>query len=265
MSTFDRRTILAFGGSAAALSLLPLAGCGGGDVYPSVAQTPMGPLAAAADGRQYQALGKAHALVVTDRNGLQKRYGGVGQGRGKLNYPAGLAVLGGLAYVVETGNHRVQVFDGNVASVGTFGESELLYPGAIAAGKDEIFVADSRHARIVVYTPSGLFKRVLGAGTLSAPRGMQVVDGGGLLVADPGLRKVLKLGPDGSVQAELGANWVLPWDVASDGSYVYVADVSTSELAVLSLGGEYLDKIPLKTAAANVWFKAGTLHVAPIA
>jgi hypothetical protein len=140
----------------------------------------------------------------------------------------------------------------------------LLYPGAIAAGKDEILVADSRHARIVVYTPSGLFKRVLGAGAAQRAAG-NAGGGRGLLVADPGLRKVLKLGPDGSVQTELGANWVLPWDVASDGSYVYVADVSRNELAVLSLGGEHLDKIPLKTAAANVWFKAGTLYVAPMA
>ena len=76
------------------------------------------------------------------------------------------------------------------------GEGELLYPGGITAGQNEIFVSDSRHARIVSFTLDGKVKRVIGTNNLSAPRGL-VVAGTSVLVADTGLRKVLRLGFDG--------------------------------------------------------------------
>lgn len=260
MSTIDRRIFLTLAGGAAAVALLPLAGCGGGDPYPPVSTTAQGPMSATAEGRQFEALGKSHTLVIKERDGRELRCGGVGFGRGKLNFPAGVAVMDGLAYVVETGNHRVQVFDstGTVRSI--IGEGELLYPGGIAAGKNEIFVADSRNARIVGFSADGHVTRVLGTGVLSAPRGIAVQDDG-LLIADPGLRKVLKLGFDGSVQAELGADWILPYDVATDGTFFYVADVARNELGVVAQTGERLDGIALASAPANIWFRKGTLHV----
>lgn len=263
MNTLDRRAFLGYSSGAAALTVLPLSGCGGGDGnnFPSATLAGIGPVAAATDGRQYQALATAHVLVVTEKDGRSKSYGGVGAGQGKLNYPTGVAVLNGLAYVVETGNHRVQVFDGTGAAVGTLGEGQLLYPSAIAAGKSEIFVADARHARIVAFAPDGRLTRVLGAGILSAPRGMDVMSDG-LLVADPGLRKVLKLGFDGGVAMEVGADWVLPWDVATDNEFIYVADVSRDELGVATMTGTRVGSIALASAPANVWFRSGKLQFA---
>lgn len=262
MSTIDRRIFLALAGSAAAVALLPLAGCGGGDPYPPVSGAAQGPMSAAADGRQFQTLGRSHTLVIRERDGRELRCGGVGFGQGKLNFPAGVAVMDGLAYVVEIGNHRVQVFDGTGAVRGIIGEGDLLYPGGIAAGKKEIFVADSRNARIVAFSPNGRVTRVLGAGVLSAPRGIVVLDDG-LLIADPGLRKVIRLGFDGAVQAELGGDWILPYDVATDGAFVYVADVARNELGVVALTGERLDGIQLASAPGNIWFRNGILNVVP--
>ena len=57
--------------------------------------------------------------------------GGVGSSLRQFNYPADVAVLGDLAYVVETGNHRVQIFDAAGRSVGAMGEDILNYPGGI--------------------------------------------------------------------------------------------------------------------------------------
>ncbi|RYF38384.1 MAG: hypothetical protein EOO27_50890, partial [Comamonadaceae bacterium] len=233
MSTIDRRIFLTLAGGAATMALLPLAGCGGGDPYPPVTGAGQGPMSATAEGRQFQALGKSHTLVIKESDGRELRCGGIGFGKGKLNFPAGVAVLDGLAYVVETGNHRVQVFDGKGTVRSIIGEGELLYPGGIAAGKKEIFVADTRNARIVAFSPNGRLTRVLGAGVLSAPRGITVQDDG-LLIADPGLRKVIKLGFDGVVQAELGSDWILPYDVATDGAFFYVADVARNELGVVA-------------------------------
>lgn len=264
MSTIDRRTFITMGGGVAVLASLSLVGCGGGDPYPPVASGGNAPMAFTAEGLQYQAQSASHSLVIIERDGRKSRYGGLGQAEGQLNFPAGVAVLNGLAYVVETGNHRVQVFDRAGAVVRSIGEGELLYPGGIAAGKNEIFVADTRHARIVGFTLNGEVTRVLGAGVLSAPRGMAVLPDG-ILVADPGLRKVFKLGFDGLVQTEYGTGWVLPYDVATDGSFIYIADVSRNELGVASLEGQRLDGVALSYAPASIWFRNGSLFVVPLA
>jgi hypothetical protein len=164
--------------------------------------------------------------------------------------------------VVETGNHRVQIFDVNGTSVGMIGEGELLYPGAITAGQNEIFVSDSRHARVVGFTLDGRIRHVLGTGALSAPRGL-VVLGSSVLVADAGLRKVVRIGFDGRIQAELGTGWVLPWDVTTDGKNAYVADVSKNEIGVVTLAGRRLSSLPLTFAPANVSITNGTLLAVP--
>jgi DNA-binding beta-propeller fold protein YncE len=217
---------------------------------------------AATIGPQFRALARIHSLAITGTDGRQRRYGGLGKGQGKLNFPAGVAVVNGLAYVVEAGNHRVQIFDANGVSRGFIGESELLYPGGIAAGLNEILVADSRNARIVGFALNGRVTRVVGAGILSAPRGL-TVSGSGLLVADAGLRKILKIGANGRVQAELGTSWVLPWDVATDGKNAYVADASRNEIGVVSLSGRLLPSLPLNFAPANVAYRNGTVQATP--
>jgi DNA-binding beta-propeller fold protein YncE len=260
MTSVQRRSFLALAGGSSVGALLT--GCGGGDGYASVSTGGESPMALSEGEAVFTAQGKTHTLLITRHDGTERRYGGVGTGRGRLNAPAGVAMLGGLAYVVETGNHRVQVFDAKGNSLATFGEGVLNYPGGIAAGLGEIFVADSRNGRIAGFSAEGRPTRTFGAGVLSAPRGLQVV-ADGVLVADPGLRKVLKLGFDGTVRTAFGSDWVLPWDVASDGQFVYVADASRNELGVTDLAGTQAEPIPLEQAPGNVWWARGRLHVLP--
>jgi len=243
---------------AAATLTLPLWGCGGGVDLPNVGAQ-AAPTAISKEGIQFQTQPNAHALTVTDVRGVKRQYGGIGTGAGKLNYPVDVAVLNGLAYVVETGNHRVQIFNASGQSVGTLGEGTLLYPGGVITGPDEILVSDSRNARIVGFTPEGRITRVIGSGLLSAPRGLALVSDG-LLVADPGLRKVMKLAADGSLKSEFGSDWVLPWDVATDGKSVFVADVSFSGIVVVSTQGSRIATIPLATAPTYLSYRNETLY-----
>jgi len=259
-NNLDRRTFL-LGGTVAIV--LPLAACGGGDdrgaSLPSVVSQ-KGPMSAPADGGvQYQVIPEKHTLVVTDGQGISRSYASVGTAPGKLNFPTGVTVVNGLAYVVEKGNHRVQIFDANGTSRGSFGQDVLLYPGGIASTQGEIFVSDSRNGRIVSFTPEGRLLRTMGAGKLSAPRGLVYVDGA-LLVADPGLRKVLRIGLDGKVLGDFG-EWVLPWDVATDGVNVYVADVATHVIAVVSAEGARLDQLQLTHEPRYIAFRNGSLYV----
>jgi DNA-binding beta-propeller fold protein YncE len=261
MTTLDRRAFISLGGGIAVLTALPLAGCGGGNVYPSVAGAGGGPVATAPSGRRVQALGQQHNLVVTEASGQQRRVGGLGTAAGQFNYPAGVAVMDGRTYVVETGNHRVQVLDDKNAVLGFIGEGTLLYPGGIAAGGGEIIVSDSRNGRLVVFAPDGRLLRVLGQGVLSAPRGLDIV-ADGILVADPGLHKVLKLSATGAVLGEYGSGWFLPYDVSTDGDYIYVADVSRAGIGVTTLGGDNTDPIALDLVPTHLWFTGGKLYFA---
>lgn len=255
MQVVDRRTFILAGVGLA----LPLAGCGGGvDLPPTASQ--IAPLAVSKSGNQFLAQPLFHSLVITDSKGISKTIGGVGQGLGKFNYPADVAVLNELAYVVEVGNHRVQIFDGLGRSVGFIGEGVLNYPGGIITTADEILVSDSRNARIVGFNASGQVTRIIGDGILSAPRGLAVV-AGGLLIADPGLRKVLRLDMEGRKTGEFGTDWVLPWDVATDDSLIFVADVSANEVAVLDETGRRVERIPLKSPPQYLSFRNDTLYI----
>lgn len=261
MGSVDRRFFMIGTGSAMAL---PLVGCGGGSDddlnLPSVSRL-RSPATQAADGRQYQSLPDEHALLITAPNGSTRRVGGLGQGPGKLNYPVDVVVVEGLAYVVEVGNHRVQIFDANGNSVDIIGEDFLLYPGGINAMGHEILVADSRNARVVAMTRDGRLIRTYGEGILSAPRGVVAVKDG-ILVADPGLRKVLKLGFDGKQIGEFGSNWVLPWDLATDGELIFVVDHSRPEVSVVDSSGSHVYGISQPSAARFVSYENGKLFVA---
>lgn len=255
MHVFDRRTfMLASVGLA-----MPLAGCGGGVDLPPIASQ-SAPVATSRSGSQFMAQALSHSLVVTDSKGVRTTVGGVGSNLGQFNYPADVAVLGDLAYVVETGNHRVQMFDAAGRSVGAMGKDVLNYPGGIITTASEILVSDSRNARIVGFDPSGRVTRMIGDGVLSAPRGLAVV-ADGLLIADPGLRKVLRLDMQGRKTGEFGTDWVLPWDVATDGTLIFVADVSANEVAVLDATGQRVDRIALQTPPQYLSFRDGKLHI----
>lgn len=263
MKTVGRREFLALGGGIAVLTTLPLAGCGGGESYPDVSRAGIGPVATTTSGRRYQAVAAKHSLTVTEPGGAQARLGTLGVARGQFNFPTGVAVLDGRVYVVETGNHRVQILDDKGNPLGFIGEGDLLYPGGVAVGKGEIYVSDSRNGRIVVFSPDGTRLRVLGQGILSAPRGLSVT-AGALLVADPGLHKVLKLSLGGELLGEIDGDWFLPWDVATDGTFIYVADASREEVGVATWAGERAPSIPLDATPTNVWFSKGNIYVATL-
>lgn len=252
----ERRTFVI--GAAATLAL-PLWGCGGGGIELPPLSLQRAPTAVSKEGLQFQAEPLKHSLAITSVKGATTVVGGLGRGSGQLNFPVDVAVLDGRAFVVETGNHRIQVFDEKGITQGLLGEGILNYPGGIVAGTAELLVSDSRNARLVGFSPDGRVTRILGEGILSAPRGLAVVPDG-LLVADPGLRRILKLGPDGKVLSEFGRDWVLPWDVATDGKLIFVADVSRSGIVVLGENGDRVEEIALNAAPTYLSFRAGTLY-----
>lgn len=254
----DRRTFIKISAGGVALAMLPLSACDDqGETLPEVEWSP-GALAHDARGTRFEVLANAHRLVITDAT-RSVEVGRLGAGAGELNYPCAVAVHRGLAYVVECGNHRVQVFDAAGTPVAMLGVGALFYPKGIAVSGDELLVADSRNARVVGFTPDGVMTRRYGEGVLSAPLGIVAVRGG-MLVADPGLRKVVELDRTGQLVRELGAGLVLPYGVAFDGTRVYVADAASSTLTVLDRKGRPDGIIALEAAPKFLSYEGGTLY-----
>jgi DNA-binding beta-propeller fold protein YncE len=82
-------------------------------------------IAVGADGMAYVVDAELHAVIVLDSAGrFVRRWGSLGMGAGDFYHPWGIAIDGGRVFVLDHGNHRVQIFDtqgdwGGAFSAGT--------------------------------------------------------------------------------------------------------------------------------------------------
>jgi DNA-binding beta-propeller fold protein YncE len=104
---------------------------------------------------------------------------------------------------------------------------ELLYrPTDVAFDKDGlIYVADTGHARILVFNSSGNYIRKIGSkgfdrGGLSVPVGVTVSEDGYVYVADKKLNKIVVYDPDGGFSNEFKVNVPLKPYISKDKLYV---------------------------------------------
>ena len=106
-----------------------------------------------------------HRLLVDTGNGLQA-HGRRGSRAGEFRHPAGIALLDGRAYVVDSSNHRIQVFRFPVwdfdFEFGGFGSEpgQLFCPSGITCVETSkhgtvLCVVDSSNNRLSVHLPGG--------------------------------------------------------------------------------------------------------------
>lgn len=165
--------------------------------------------------------------------------GAAGQGPGQLDRPTDVDVRGGRAYVTDTGNRRVQVFD---AATGRFVAAwpNLGRPHGIAVGASRAYVSDAESNRVWVLDLGGAVLDVWGGGDLdlTTPRGIDVDAAGTVAIADPGAGAIDVVGPDGRLATTLTRATANPdfmaVDVAIEGAAVY-AVAPRQAFAFLSL------------------------------
>ena len=133
--------------------------------------------------------------------------------------PWGLAIgPNGEVVVADTFGWRVRVFDRNLQAIGTFGTpptgdpepapEQLFGPRDAAFDLDgNIWVTDTGHDRIQVFTLSGQFVRSVGtsgagSGQFDEPVGIAIGPDGVVYVADMYNSRVQVLNPDGSFRSE---------------------------------------------------------------
>ena len=147
---------------------------------------------------------------------------GPGAGEGQFTNPRNVAVgPDGSIYVLDTDNHRVQVFDAKGQFVRMWGSQgaelgQFQEPWGIAVGKDGmVYVADTWNHRIEKFTSTGEPVKSWGFfgttdGTLGTPavfwgpRAIAIDPEGNLYITDTGNKRVQKFSPDGEFLGQWG-------------------------------------------------------------
>lgn len=170
--------------------------------------------------------------------------------------PTGLAVPadGGNVFVVDTGDHRVKVFDPDGTMTGEIGgrgdaDEDLNFPTFAAEAGKGVLVNDTLNYRMKIFGPAGGLLAAFGEegngpGTFSRPKGVAQDDAGNVWVVDalfdniqifdPAGRLLLVVGRSGQQPGEFWS----PAGIGMQGGLVYVADTYNNRIQVLkNLGG----------------------------
>ena len=138
-------------------------------------------------------------------------FGSIGADCGKFQYPHGIAASStGEVAVVDTCNHRVQVFSGNGQFKRLFGRQGLdfglmNFPDGVTYDHDDnIVVADSDNHRMQVFSSNGELVKVFGSENLRNPWGVCTTSDGNIAVCSGGeKREVQVYSPDGVLLSQL--------------------------------------------------------------
>jgi len=102
-----------------------------------------------------------HQLLVENPDRSMTARGRHGSGPGEFHYPRDVAVLNSRAYVVDSWNHRVQVFDlpswQFAFAFGSFGSEsgQFFCPSSIAVAGPFLAIADTNNSRLSFHHPDG--------------------------------------------------------------------------------------------------------------
>jgi predicted membrane-bound mannosyltransferase/DNA-binding beta-propeller fold protein YncE len=196
-----------------------------------------------------------------------------GAGRGQFSAPAGLAVDGeGNLYVADSGNNRIQKFDGDGHFLGAFGTAggnngQFNEPWGVAVdAKGNIYVADTWNHRIQKFDSNFQFQKAWGSAFLEVgkrqpgplelfgPRSIAIDADGNVWVTDTGNKRVLKFDSDGNFLAEYGGAGTGPGQfdepvgiAITPSGEILVADTWNLRIQRFSPNFDYLGEIPVES------------------
>ena len=167
-------------------------------------------------------------------------WGDLGAEAGQFDTPVAIAAGGGLVYVADFGNHRIQKFTRDGAYVSQWGtqgsaDGQFRGPSGIAVDlRGDVYVTDFYNHRIQRFSPDGALKhqwgsRGAGPGAFRGPASIAIDGAGDVLVTDLDGRRIQKFTGDGTFvrawDAGEGGTLSAPWGIASDADgSIYVAD-----------------------------------------
>ncbi len=131
-------------------------------------------------------------------------FGRHGTGDGEFQRPGAIVWEGGLVYVVDAFNDRIQLFsdDGQFQRVIRLSADvdPLGYPYDMRVWGDRLYVIENRAARLTVLSRDGTLigrwgRPGRGTGELYGPWGLTVLSDGRVLIADTGNHRIVELTP----------------------------------------------------------------------
>ena len=136
-----------------------------------------------------------------------KVFGGNGTEEGKFRYPNGMAVSNkGEIAVIDTCNHRVQLFKSDGEFLSSFGaqgvtDACMNFPYCATFDTDgNIIVTDSDNHRVVVFSSAGELIRVIASENLRNPWGVCMAGDGNIAVCSGGEKgEVQVYSPEGTL------------------------------------------------------------------
>lgn len=190
--------------------------------------------------------------TLLDRPGeVLGSFGSRGAGAGELDTPTGIAVdAAGRILVVDTENHRIQLFDGAGGFLESWGskgsgEGQFRRPTYVEVDAEgNVWVADTDNNRVQKLDRSGRFLAQVGrigrdAGLLAEPKGLGIDRHGNLWVVDRRNHRIQKYAPDGTPLGSLGrqgggrGEFNFPEDLTFDSSgRLYVTDGMNGRIQV---------------------------------
>ena len=211
---------------------------------------------------------EANALLLTSALVINES-GIAGTAAGALSSPRNVAIgPDGLAYVADSGNHRIQVFDADgrfVRGWGSFGAEpgQFNEPWGVAVDDRYVYVADTWNHRVQKFTLEGEFVGAYGTsgappaddpagglGLFFGPRDVILIGDDQLLVTDTGNHRLQLMDREGNFLSQIGGfgnqpgqfNEPVGLATAPDGS-IYVADTWNGRIqrltADLTVAGEW--------------------------
>ncbi|HKQ40605.1 MAG TPA: hypothetical protein VJ063_21220, partial [Verrucomicrobiae bacterium] len=196
--------------------------------------------------------------------------GGKGAGRGRLDFPRGLAVeRTGNILVADTNNGRIQRFSPTGVYLGMFGApgtkaGEFQEPNGVAVDKaGNIYVADVGNQRVQKLTATGQFLAQWKGPEpgFYGPRDLWVTSDNSIYVVDQGRARIVKLNSNGAVVATWGSSghgdgqFDEPSAVAVDekNGRVYVADPRNGRIQIFDTAGRFITKWPVREWKQTAW------------
>lgn len=202
-----------------------------------------------------------------------------GSGNGQLSTPWGIAfdIVGGVLYVADTGNNRVEEFDTSGNYLNQFPTAAPGYAIAVDAAGN-LYLSEA--TGIEEYTGGGTFVTSWGSfGTGNGqvggtPPGIAVDASGNVFVVDNANYRVEKFSNSGTYLGQWGSNgtgngqFSVPYGIAVNGAgNVYVADEANDNVQKFNNNGAYLSQWGGSVAYLNgptgVWMDgSGHLYIA---